>query len=147
MSAGRHLGFFYYQTFNNIATRINIFIIFFRILRQFRLLSITDYLERLTISNVRITEPVIARKRLRQAFIYFDIWNGTIAKVVLRELEVPFQGQIFQRSISLKRWEHAQTESITTFIDYAIFHRMEPLRKSFSVSFINIFKVTTGNSH
>ena len=80
---------------------------------------------RSTISNVNISETVRASTKMcNMTFIAFFAIEWLHAKVVLRDLDIFFLGQIFQILFSRKGRELEMT-----FDDFDFCHRMVPLRK------------------
>ena len=73
--------------------------------------------------------------------------NGATAKFLLDNLDLLFQGQLFQMLIFRKRWEMAQKYQIRLWDIFIFFHRVERYRKSYSATSTYIIKFKITISH
>ena len=68
--------------------------------------------------------------------------NGAIANIVLRDLDLNYQGQTFEVAILIsKRWK-MQTLLLPQDRKSGICHRMVPLRMLYIMTLTYIFKIT-----
>ena len=68
--------------------------------------------------------------------------NSVIARTVLHDLSLPFEGKKLTNLISLKQWELLQNVW-KSFVEFDIYHRMALLQKLYSMTLTYFLKVKT----